>query len=300
MTTENKFPLVTVGIPTYNRPAGLRRTLDCIISQTYWHLQIIVSDNYSTDPEVLPMLQKYAQQDQRIKFYIQKENLSIVPNFQFLLDHATGDYFMWAADDDNWDQNFIEVCVNGMEQYKDAALCITDLKIVGNNGVAKQSKLNRGFMQDNLYIRNFNFVKSTDENKYFFCGLYKTAWVKNIPFNNNWGGDHMFIFETLSKGKFLYLQGQSCFYYYRGGSSTNMERVRKAFNIKSKYYFFEAYFLKYCTYQFGFKHLNVFQKTGLFFSNALGLIFNEDFILYYIFIKKPVKILFSKFKKNDR
>lgn len=300
MIPVNKLPLVTVGIPTYNRPAGLQRTLDCIISQTYRHLQIIVSDNCSTDPQVLPMLQKYAGQDTRIKFYVQKENLSIVPNFQFLLDQATGDYFMWAADDDNWDDNFIEVCVMAMEQNKDAALCMPDLKIVGNDGVAKQSKLNRGFMQNNLYVRNFNFVKSTDENKYFFCGLYRTALVKNIPFNNNWGGDHMFIFETLSKGKFLYLKGQSCFYYYRGGSSTNMERVRKAFNIKSKYYFFEAYFLKYCTYQFRFKHLNVFQKTGLFFSNALGLICNEDFILYYIFIKKPVKTLFSKFKKNNR
>ena len=40
------------------------------------------------------------------------------------------------------------------------------------------------------------------------------------------------------------------------------------------------------------------EKIGLFFSNGLGLIFNEDFILYYIFIKKPLKTLFSKLKKK--
>ena len=298
MTAENKFPLVTVGIPTYNRVIGLERTLQCIIDQTYTNLEIIISDNCSTDPSVLALLKKYQLLDKRVKFYVQEKNLTIIPNFQFLLDKAAGDYFMWAADDDHWDTNFIEVCVNGMLANKGVALCMTDLKIVDTAGNAKPSKLNRGFMQDNLFVRNFNFVKSTGENKYFFCGLYKTALVKNIPFNNDWGGDHMFIFETLSKGKFLYLEGQSNFYYYRGGSSGDMEKVRKAFNIKSRFYFFEAYFLKYFTYQFSFKHLDLFQKIGLFFSNGLGLICNEDFILYYIFIKKPLKTLFSKFKKK--
>ncbi len=297
MTAGTNLPLVTVGIPTFNRPDGLQRTLNCILSQTYSNLQVFVSDNCSTDAAVLPVLEKYAAMDKRVQFTVQKENLSIVPNFQYLLNKADGKYFMWAADDDNWDENFIEVCVTSMEADHSVALCMVDLKIVGIDGEARHSKLNRGFMQDNLLLRGFNFVKSTDENKYFFCGLYRTSVVKNIPFNNNWGGDHMFIYETLSKGKFQYLKGQSCFYYFRGGSSTNMDRVRKAFKITSKYYFFEAYFLKYCTYQFGFKHLNVFQKIGLFLSNGLGLIFNEDFILYYIFIKKPIKTLFKKFKK---
>lgn len=298
MTAESNLPLVTVGIPTFNRPEGLQRTLDSILAQTYSNLQVIISDNCSTDATVLPILEKYAALDKRVQFTVQKENLSIVPNFQYLLNKAQGEYFMWAADDDNWDKNFIEVCVQGMEEDKEVALCMTDLQIVGMDGEARLSKLNRGFMQDNLFARNFNFVKSTAENKYFFCGLYRTSMVKNIPFNNNWGGDHMFIYETLSKGKFLYLKGRSCFYYFRGGSSTNMERVRKAFNIKNKYYFFEAYFLKYCTYQFSFRHLNFFQKTGLFISNSIGLICNEDFILYYIFIKKPVKTLFRKLKKQ--
>lgn len=298
MIKNNDTPLVTVGIPTYNRSQGLERTLKCILDQSYQHLEIIVSDNCSTDTAVLPILEKYASQDHRVRFYVQERNLSIVPNFQFLLNEAAGDYFMWAADDDSWENNFIEVCVNGMLANDDVALCMTDLKIVGPDGQAKPGKLNRGFMQNNLLARNFNFIKSTGETKYFFCGLYKTALVKNIPFDNSWGGDHLFIFEALSKGKFLYLPGQSGFYYYRGGSSTNMDRVRKAFNIKSRYYFFEAYILKYTTYQFTFKHLTFLKKISLFFTNWLALICNEDFILYYIFIKKPVKILFSKFKKK--
>lgn len=296
MMNDNRIPLVTVGIPTFNRPQGLERTLQCIIDQTYKNVEIIVSDNCSTDPTVLTLLNKFAAKDHRIRFIVQQQNISIVPNFQFLLDQASGEYFMWAADDDFWENNFIETCVNGMLANNDVVLCMTDLNIVGLEGDSKRSKLNRGFMQQNIFSRCFHFVKSTDENKYFFCGLYRTALVKNIPFNNNWGGDHMFIYEALIKGKFLYLPNQSCFYYFRGGSSTNMDRVRKAFNITNRFYFFEAYYLKYMTYQFGFKHLGIFKKAGLFLSNGLGLIFNEDYILYYIFIKKPVKTLFKKLK----
>ncbi len=297
MMTGSRPALVTVGIPTFNRPQGLERTLQCITGQTYRNLEIIVSDNCSTDPAVLELLTKYAAADNRISYHVQEKNISIVPNFQYLLNRANGEYFMWAADDDFWDSNFIEVCVNGMQQNPDVVLCMTDLKIVGLDGNATRSKLNRGFMQQQLLVRCFQFVKSTDENKYFFCGLYRTAAVKDIPFNNDWGGDHMFVYEAITKGKLLYLEGQSCFYYFRGGSSTNMERVRKAFNITSRFYFFEAYYLKYMTYQFGFRHLGFFSKVGLFISNGLGLIFNEDFILYYIFIKKPVKKLLQKFKR---
>lgn len=295
---QDAAPLVTVGIPTYNRPEGLERTLGCICKQTYTNLEVIISDNCSTRPEVQSILEKYAGQDKRITYYVQEKNISIVPNFQFLLNKARGEYFMWAADDDNWDANFIEVCVNSMRVNKDVALCMTDLKIVGQDGMPRDSKLKRSFMQQNLFNRCFNFVKSTGENKYFFCGLYRTSMVKNIPFNNSWGGDHLFLYETITRGKFLYIAGQSNLYYYRGGSSKGMDTVRKAFNIKSRFYFFDAYFLRYATYQFRFKQLSFLKKLGLFFSNSAGLIFNEDFVLYYIFIKKPVKKFIGLFKKK--
>ena len=119
---QDATPMVTVGIPTFNRPEGLERTLACITKQTYTNLEIIVSDNCSTDPNVLLVLQKFAGIDKRITYYIQDTNISLVPNFQFLLDKAIGKYFMWAADDDQWDLNFIERCVNTMETNSDVAI----------------------------------------------------------------------------------------------------------------------------------------------------------------------------------
>ncbi|MES1214886.1 MAG: glycosyltransferase family 2 protein [Bacteroidota bacterium] len=297
MMKENNTPLVTVGIPTYNRPKGLERTLDCILKQSYSNLEVIVSDNCSIDPEVLQVIKKFAAQDKRVKYYVQEKNLSIVPNFQFLLDKASGEYFMWAADDDFWDKNFIETCVEGLQQDASIVACITDVKIINFKNETLPTKLTRSFMQSNLYSRLYNWVRSSEEVKYFFCGMYRASIVKNIQFQNNWGGDHMFLLELITKGKFLYIPGKSNFYYYRGGSSTNIKKVREAFNIKQRFYFFDWYFIRYVYYPFHFSHLNLFQKTGLFFSNSLGLLLNEEGILFRILIKKPLTGIAKRISK---
>ena len=67
-------PLVSVGIPTYNRPEGLRRTLECITGQTYRNLEIIVSDNCSPDPEVERVVRSFMAHDARIQYFRQPEN----------------------------------------------------------------------------------------------------------------------------------------------------------------------------------------------------------------------------------
>lgn len=106
-----KEPLVSVGIPCYNRPEGLRRTLECITGQTYRNLEIIISDNCSTNPEVERVVRDFASRDIRIQYYRQGVNKGPIPNFQFVLEKATGEYFMWAADDDKWENYFIEKCL---------------------------------------------------------------------------------------------------------------------------------------------------------------------------------------------
>lgn len=104
-------PKVTVGIPTYNRPEGVLRTIRQIAGQTYSNLEIIVSNNASTDGEVASLLDRCAELEPRIKVIHQKENMGAWRNFLYLLNAATSDYFMWAADDDEWDKRFIRTCM---------------------------------------------------------------------------------------------------------------------------------------------------------------------------------------------
>lgn len=109
-------PLVTVAIPTFNRPSGLQRTLKQITGQTYQNIEIVVADNCSAGDETQSVLNNFIATDNRIITYRHDENIGAFDNFKFLLTKASGEYFMWAADDDEWSTDFISLC---MEHFSD-------------------------------------------------------------------------------------------------------------------------------------------------------------------------------------
>jgi glycosyltransferase domain-containing protein len=115
--------IVTVGIPTYNRPERLARALDLICGQSYKNLQIIVSDNASEDPGVAEVVQERMRTDRRISYHRHTKNLGALANFHSLVDKAAGEFFLWAADDDRWEPFFIARCVEELERDPSLVLC---------------------------------------------------------------------------------------------------------------------------------------------------------------------------------
>ena len=102
-------PLISIGIPTYNRPKKLRAALNCITAQTHRNLDIVISDNASHGTETEQMVRAFMKEDPRIRFFRQPENKGSVFNFGFVERQASSDFFMWAADDDKWESaNLIE------------------------------------------------------------------------------------------------------------------------------------------------------------------------------------------------
>jgi len=128
------YPLVSVGIPTFNRPSGLKNTLENITNQTYRNLEIIVSDNCSTDPNVLRVINEYTKKDSRIRCYSQSTNIGPLDNFKFVLENSTGDYFFWAADDDKWTPDFVETCINELNLSQDLIAVVTEAQYFSDEG----------------------------------------------------------------------------------------------------------------------------------------------------------------------
>lgn len=108
------LPLVSIGLPTYNRPQGLARILASLAQQSYANLEIIVSDNHSPTAEVVAVVEVAMAQDKRIRFLRQSRNLGQFENFRAVLAAAQGDYFCWVADDDDRDRTYIERCVGAL------------------------------------------------------------------------------------------------------------------------------------------------------------------------------------------
>lgn len=117
-------PLVTVAVPTLNRPDFIIDTLKSIIAQTYDNLEIIISDNGSKN-DVKALVKKFLDSDSRIVLYRNDETLPPAVHFNQCLDRAKGEYFVIICDDDFISENFIEELVNGFIKYPNVTLGLT-------------------------------------------------------------------------------------------------------------------------------------------------------------------------------
>ncbi|KAG5180376.1 nucleotide-diphospho-sugar transferase, partial [Tribonema minus] len=125
--------LVTVGIPVYNDEKYVGAAIEDILAQTYRNLEIVISDNGSTDGSA-DICQRYAGKDARVRYVRQERNIGPHANFRYLLDHAQGVYFMWAASDDRWDPEFIARLAGSLESRPEATVAFCPYSEIDEQG----------------------------------------------------------------------------------------------------------------------------------------------------------------------
>jgi glycosyltransferase involved in cell wall biosynthesis len=173
-------PLVSIGIPTYNRPSGLKDALDCITNQTYSNLEIIVSDNSSPGDRVCNLMKEYMKNDSRIRYFKQTKNIGPIENFEFVLAKAKGSYFAWASDDDLCKEEFVEKIITCMNQDSDIVLCSCDVQEIDeNNNLLEVHHLDsiRPFTN---WDQTKNIFFRYPTSNIFFCiyGIYRTEVIR--------------------------------------------------------------------------------------------------------------------------
>jgi glycosyltransferase involved in cell wall biosynthesis len=100
-------PLISICIPTYNGSQYIEKCIESCLAQTYKHIEIIISDDCSTD-SISDSVNGYVIKDNRIKFYQNKKNLGLVENWNVTLNYASGEYIKWVFQDDWIETNAIE------------------------------------------------------------------------------------------------------------------------------------------------------------------------------------------------
>ena len=97
---ENSQPLISVVLCTYNGERFLREQMDSLLKQTWKPLEIIVSDDASSDG-TKSILEGYAGHD-HIKTFYQSKNIGLSANFAFATAQATGTFIAFCDQDDIW------------------------------------------------------------------------------------------------------------------------------------------------------------------------------------------------------
>lgn len=133
-------PLVTIAIPTYNRADGyLAEALESALAQTYAPLEILVSDNCSTDGTA-DLVRSY--DDPRIRYVHHETNLGAFGNFEYCVEAARGDFFLMLHDDDRVDPDMVETCMQAVDGAAGVGYVRTGNRLIDETGAVKQDRPN--------------------------------------------------------------------------------------------------------------------------------------------------------------
>ncbi len=131
---------LSICIPTYNQGQYIQQCLDSIYAQTLAPREVIISDNHCTD-ETADILQRSAQGFTVVR---PPEHIPSVNNFQFCVEHATGEWVAMVASDDFLQPTFVEAFARAiMTAPDDAAMLCGGHYYVDHLGqrIAKRSVL---------------------------------------------------------------------------------------------------------------------------------------------------------------
>ena len=130
MATE---PLVSICIPTYQRPEFFRQALESVLHQTYQNLDIFVTDD-SADDRTEQLIQPYLA-DGRITYEHHPEYTS-ADNWERLrvYDNPEAEYVCWLMDDDLFLPDKIRSMVEAFREHPDVSLVTSYRPVMDGNG----------------------------------------------------------------------------------------------------------------------------------------------------------------------
>jgi glycosyltransferase involved in cell wall biosynthesis len=133
---ENKLPLVSIVMATYNGSLYLAEQMESLLAQSYRNLEIIIVDDCSLDNTV-EILKKFQEKNPSINIISNETNLGYIKNFEKGCSLARGEYIALCDQDDYWHPDKIKHMQAAIGNYPliycDSVLCDESLQPIGVN-----------------------------------------------------------------------------------------------------------------------------------------------------------------------
>lgn len=220
---KNLFPLVSILIPTYNRPEYFKIALESAINQSYKNIEIIIGDD-SDNNDTQEIIKEYLEKYDNIRYYHNENNLGQFDNDLKLMEMAKGEYINFLMDDDVFEPTKIEKMMFYFINDVDNNLSIvsSNRKIIDSNGKCKNDFIENEYLNiiadkvvdgkkimELMISCSWNFIgepttalfkknKLTEKfgvyyGRKFICNVDQASW-----FNLLKNGDALILSESLS------------------------------------------------------------------------------------------------------
>ncbi|HEU0081174.1 MAG TPA: glycosyltransferase [Candidatus Paceibacterota bacterium] len=234
---------VFIGMPVYNGQRFLKKAIESFRSQSFRDWTMLISDDCSSDATA-QIAAGYAAIDSRIAYIRQDKNLGLFENFHATLDEAVAPYFMWAAQDDIREPEYLKTCVERLDADTSLGLATTQLAVIDSfdRPLTEETQLSRlsggpGFMSIARYVAQPEVLGKCN----LMYGLFRTeaaraAW-RAYPQRRAWGQDYLFSLALISRYP-IFIDPRIMFKKRRGGFSdaggTDNDRSDTASRISYK------------------------------------------------------------------
>ena len=268
---------ISIGLPVFNGEEFIHKQLERILDQTFTDFELIISDNASTDL-TNKICKEFETKDNRIRYYKQDQTIDSLLNYNFVLEKAECEYFLWIAIDDILLPNFLEKNLEILINNKNIVCSASQVKYFGESrkywkekaenrisGFFIKKIVNRfqnlkNYSTTGTFASKFRYYLKLRGHHHIFYGIYRTNQLKGIiskiVLNKNKPRtiDLATMLSVLEIGDF-YVIDEILMYRYDGGeSSQGFSSFKKAYKLNFiESISFNYPFTKWCFKKFGYK-----------------------------------------------
>lgn len=156
----NNQPLVSVSVVTYNSSKTVVETLNSIFNQTYQKLELIVSDDCSTDNTVeicREWIDAHKERFERAELLMVEKNTGVAANMNRAADACRGEWVKDIAGDDVLLPDCVETYVDYVQENPEAVCVFANVDVFGG------SEGDRKYWEDYFSIEQEFFTWSNEE-----------------------------------------------------------------------------------------------------------------------------------------
>jgi len=220
---------VSIALTTYNGEKYLGELLNSLLSQTYPIMEIVVSDDGSSDG-TLSVLGEYSARDSRIRLLSAHSNLGYVKNFELCFTHCKGEFIAPCDQDDVWLPQKVERLVHSIG---DNLLIVSDAEITNANLKPSGKRLSELFPVAKQ--KRIDFRALAVDNQFPGCTMLVRRSLVDaaVPFPPEIPHDWWIVLNSVDANRAIYLPEALTMYRQHGENAIGVDiqrkhRVRKA------------------------------------------------------------------------
>ena len=215
--------LVSVLVPMYNAEKTIARCIKSILKQTHKNLEIILLDDGSTD-QTYEIAKTFAVADKRIKLLRKENEKNISKTRNFLLDHFSGNYFVWVDSDDVVHKNYMARLLYTIKsQNADLGICGYQTKLTNSPFI--QSPFHKTCVYENLEMYQ-KIILTQKVGFMLWNKIFKKDLLEKIRFDESlkFGEDFGFTLDYLNKCKKIAFNNSKLYKYILHSNSATTKK----------------------------------------------------------------------------